>query len=137
VEFEYELFAFHLEITVNYGVPALTLEVQLVACQDHVGVVWREVLNFDCVGIPMGTIVSRLEADSVHFYGLLHRNCDARLIAEGLVPFVPFFLTCIDDVCGYFFAGSATTGNSMKSLDSCAVVMQVNSNQVTLIVDQN
>ncbi len=103
-----------METTVNYGVPALTLEVQLVVCQDRVGVVWREVLDFDCVGITMGTVVSRLEADSVHLYGLLHRNCDARLIARGLVPLVPCFLTCIDEVCGYFFAGSATTGNNMS-----------------------
>ena len=66
-----------METTVNYGVPALTLEVQLVVCQDRVGVVWREVLDFDCVGISIRTIVSRLEANSVHFYGLLHRNCDA------------------------------------------------------------
>ena len=137
MEFKYELFAFHLEITVNYGVPALTLKVQLVFSQDRIGVVWLNILDFDCVGITMRTVVSRLEADSVHLYGLLHRNCDARLIAESLVPLVPFFLTCIDDVCGYFFAGSTTTGNSMKSLDSCVVVMQVNSNQVTMIVDQN
>ena len=117
--------------------PALTLEVQLVFSQDRIGVVWLKVLDFDCVGITMRTVVSRFEAESVHLYGLLHRNCDARLIAESLVPTVPFFLTCIDDVCGYLFAGSTTTGNSMKSYDSSVVVMQVNSNQVSMIVDQN
>jgi hypothetical protein len=83
----------------------------------------------------MRTVISRLESNSDYFNTLLHLYRDRRLVARCLIPLIPTFLAGINNVFRYFFARATTTWNSVTSLNTRAVFMQVDPHEVTMIFD--